>query len=711
MFFCNFAAAMEKQKIIISTKLETEVATAVGECERDRIFILVDETTERLCLPLIAGFDCVRGAEIITIGATDENKTLESLTHVWSCLQKGGATRHSLMINLGGGMVTDLGGFAASTFKRGMNYINIPTTLLAMVDASVGGKTGINFGGLKNEIGVFSTAKSVILDTTFLKTMDHENICSGYAEMLKHGLISPLPTSPQGGGADMWAELLNFDLDVIDYYQLGRMLEDSVKVKERIVEEDPTEKGIRKALNLGHTVGHAFEAFALRPMSPMRPIGPISPMSPISPISSIGPTLYYTPNPINDIFTFTLRYKEGKLHTPALAVLAPYLSALGTDSLKKQQLEQAWQRISTTMTIDVDNKTFSLSLTGPDSQLKPALELLAHFMRSAKGDDEALKEAKNADKVDRKGFGKQKDDVLKPVLQRVLFGQKSTNLLQLSKQEIKALKSSDLLALFRELQQYDCELFYCGRQPVEYVAMLSQQALPLAQAAKPQADTYRPLQQYTEPTVFFYNVPKSRQNYVLSYDAVSPQPTAKQRAVMTLWDEYFGGGMSSVLFQNVREFRSLAYSTNGISAKTSLATHANEPLGYVTVTGTQADKTLEAVATIDSLLRQMPMKEENLEAARQSVLNDIQNHYPTFRKVAQYVADERMDGYTADPNTELARLLPAVTTQDVVTFHQQYVAGNQHRVWMVIGDKKLTDMKALARFGKIVELKKADVYK
>ena len=281
MIFCNFAAAMEKQKVIISTKLETEVATAVGECERDRIFILVDETTERLCLPLIAGFDSVRGAEVITIGATDENKTLESLTHVWSCLQQGGATRHSLMINLGGGMVTDLGGFAASTFKRGMNYINIPTTLLAMVDASVGGKTGINFGGLKNEIGVFNTAKSVILDTTFLKTMDHENICSGYAEMLKHGLIQREAIEERGKRReerqeaieergerreerDMWAELLNFDLDVIDYYQLGRMLEDSVKVKERIVEEDPTEKGIRKALNLGHTVGHAFESLALK---------------------------------------------------------------------------------------------------------------------------------------------------------------------------------------------------------------------------------------------------------------------------------------------------------------------------------------------------------------------------------------------------------------------------------------------------------------
>ena len=251
---------MEKQKVIISTKLENSVATAVGECERDRTFILVDETTEQLCLPLVAGFDCVRDAQIITIGATDQNKTLGSLSHVWTELQRGGATRHSLMINLGGGMVTDLGGFAASTFKRGLNYINIPTTLLAMVDASVGGKTGVNFGGLKNEIGVFSCAKSVILDTTFLKTMDHENICSGYAEMLKHGLIA---------NEEMLAELLNFDLDVIDYYQLSRMLADSVQVKERIVDEDPTEQGIRKALNLGHTIGHAFESYAMKSMRPI----------------------------------------------------------------------------------------------------------------------------------------------------------------------------------------------------------------------------------------------------------------------------------------------------------------------------------------------------------------------------------------------------------------------------------------------------------
>ena len=151
-------------------------------------------------------------------------------------------------------MVTDLGGFAASTFKRGINYINIPTTLLSMVDASVGGKTGINFNGLKNEIGVFNNASTVILDTQFLKTLDEENICSGYAEMLKHGLIS---------NEAMWAELLRFDLEQPDLVALRSMVADSVAVKERIVTEDPTEKGIRKALNLGYTVGHAFESLAL----------------------------------------------------------------------------------------------------------------------------------------------------------------------------------------------------------------------------------------------------------------------------------------------------------------------------------------------------------------------------------------------------------------------------------------------------------------
>ena len=244
-----------KQRVIISKQLQTDLAKAIAECEHDRIFVLVDETTNKLCWTLVKDYLCLKDAQTIVIGATDRRKNLDTLVHVWESLQQGKATRHSLLINLGGGMVTDLGGFAASTYKRGINFINVPTTLLAMVDASVGGKTGINFGGLKNEIGVFNDAEFVLLDTNWLQTLDEENIRSGYAEMLKHGLIAD---------ETMWAELINFNLAQPNLHQLAFMLDKSVRIKERIVAEDPHEKGIRKALNLGHTFGHAFESWAMK---------------------------------------------------------------------------------------------------------------------------------------------------------------------------------------------------------------------------------------------------------------------------------------------------------------------------------------------------------------------------------------------------------------------------------------------------------------
>lgn len=251
---------MSKQKVIICQNLNEDLDTAIQNCAHDKLFILVDKHTRELCLPLISRLECLKNAYIITIGPEDIHKNLETLAHVWKELSDQGATRHSLMINLGGGMVTDLGGFAASTFKRGFQYINIPTTLLAMVDASVGGKTGINFNGLKNEIGVFSPAEYVLIDTEFLKSLDSHNLLSGYAEMLKHGIIST---------TEHWAELLNFDLNQIDYKALQQLVAHSVSIKEDIVAKDPFEKNIRKALNLGHTVGHAFESLALENNRPV----------------------------------------------------------------------------------------------------------------------------------------------------------------------------------------------------------------------------------------------------------------------------------------------------------------------------------------------------------------------------------------------------------------------------------------------------------
>lgn len=243
-----------KQEIIFCDDLKQELNAVIRSRRDDKLFLLADDHTLERCLPLLDGMERWNELSIIRIPPGEIHKNLETVSRVWQNLSQKGATRHSLLINLGGGMVTDLGGFAASVFKRGIDFIHLPTSLLAMVDAAVGGKTGIDFNGLKNEIGTFSEAKSVLIETEFLRTLDRENFLSGYAEMLKHGLVSD---------TRIWGEVLNFDLNEIDDGLLKRMVKNSVKIKKEIVDQDPYEQNIRKALNFGHTAGHAFESFAL----------------------------------------------------------------------------------------------------------------------------------------------------------------------------------------------------------------------------------------------------------------------------------------------------------------------------------------------------------------------------------------------------------------------------------------------------------------
>ena len=249
-----------EQSVVFTEDAAAALNHALRTLEPDRVFVLADVTTQNLCLPRLRQGGVLPAADPIVIGATDTHKNLESLTHVWTALQQGGASRRSCLVCVGGGMVTDLGGMAAATFKRGIRCINLPTTLLSMVDAAVGGKTGINFGGLKNEIGVFRQPTAVIIDTGFLRTLDEADLRSGYGEMLKHGLID---------SEAAWAELLRFNLDQVDLSRLGQLVRQSIAVKERIVDQDPTEQGLRKALNLGHTAGHALESLALEERRPV----------------------------------------------------------------------------------------------------------------------------------------------------------------------------------------------------------------------------------------------------------------------------------------------------------------------------------------------------------------------------------------------------------------------------------------------------------
>jgi len=238
----------------------SELNQAIGEQSADSIFVLTDENTRKFCLPLALKSDKLAGCHIICIPSGDENKNINSAVEIWKYLSENGATRKSLLISLGGGMITDIGGFTASTFKRGMRYINVSTTLLGAVDAATGGKTGINFLGLKNEIGVFAPAETVLINIDFFKTLDAANLRSGYAEMVKHALIDTRAE---------WESVLKYDLDKLDFAELKELLARSIRIKERIVEQDPFEANIRKALNLGHTFGHAFESWSYKIEKPV----------------------------------------------------------------------------------------------------------------------------------------------------------------------------------------------------------------------------------------------------------------------------------------------------------------------------------------------------------------------------------------------------------------------------------------------------------
>lgn len=220
----------------------------VNSCEYSQVFLLVDEHTEKDCLNKIEA-ELNFEYKSYQIKSGEENKTIHTAQEIWNSMISEGLDRHSLMINIGGGVIGDMGGFCASTYMRGIDFVQVPTTLLAQVDASVGGKLAIDMDAYKNIIGLFNNPKQVIIDSSFLNTLPKREVMSGYAELLKHGLIKD---------KDLWNDLLDFDTNSMDSWQ--SLIYTSVFIKRDIIEEDPYEKGLRKILNFGHTIGHAIES-------------------------------------------------------------------------------------------------------------------------------------------------------------------------------------------------------------------------------------------------------------------------------------------------------------------------------------------------------------------------------------------------------------------------------------------------------------------
>jgi 3-dehydroquinate synthase len=234
---------------VIISPISESLKTFLTTHDYSKIIVLTDTNTKRFCYPIIK--DTLPKHTVITVKHGEENKNLPTCEVIWSAMTEAQLDRYALMINLGGGVIGDMGGFCAATYKRGIDFIQIPTTLLSQVDASVGGKLGIDFQGFKNHLGVFTLPNAVLIDPIFLKTLSEREKRSGFAEILKHCLIQDV---------NKWNEIRGKDLSE---QNLPDLIAHSVEIKKKVVEQDPTEKGLRKILNFGHTLGHAIETFFL----------------------------------------------------------------------------------------------------------------------------------------------------------------------------------------------------------------------------------------------------------------------------------------------------------------------------------------------------------------------------------------------------------------------------------------------------------------
>lgn len=236
------------------------IEDAVSELHVDKVLVVTDKNVENKVLPALSESKVVSESSRIAITPGEDGKTLETVTDIWDKLEKIGATRRSVILNIGGGVVTDIGGFAASAYKRGIRTVNFPTSLLGAVDAATGGKTGINYKGLKNEIGAFHLPSKVIISTLPFESLPPEEMMSGYAEMIKTAIISD---------REFYIDLTDIEEVLNNSGELGKAVEKCVSIKEEVVKQDPEERGLRKILNFGHTAGHAFESYNIHRGTPV----------------------------------------------------------------------------------------------------------------------------------------------------------------------------------------------------------------------------------------------------------------------------------------------------------------------------------------------------------------------------------------------------------------------------------------------------------
>ena len=422
-----------------------------------------------------------------------------------------------------------------------------------------------------------------------------------------------------------------------------------------------------------------------------------------------GNMLYAGPNPMNSNFSLIFNFHKGSIQDKLLETAAEYIVELGTDSLDIKAFGAAMQRLGAQLEMTSDEQMTMLVLKGEDKHLEETLHLLGHFLGHVKPDEEKLESIKDAAAPNEKSFWEDNTEVFRALAEKVIRGERSSYLNRLTTKELKKQNAASLVNSFQGLYDCCCDICYSGNMAAAQVAEMISRQLPQLSGAQENAIQEKTLELPQSRTVYVFDLPKSRQTVIGVYRPLANVVSDRDKACLEVWGEYFGGGMSSVLFQEVREFRSMAYAAQGAVLTPTLA-HSGSPSGYVALVATQGDKSMQAITLLDSLINDMPVNAENLDVARQSLLNDINNSYPTFRGKPLTISLSERYGFTTDENTALVEHLPTLTQADVETFYRQHIKNQPYQL-MIVGDIKKLDLKALAKYGTIVKVKKDDIYK
>ena len=423
-------------------------------------------------------------------------------------------------------------------------------------------------------------------------------------------------------------------------------------------------------------------------------------------------TLYTVSNPVNNLFNLTITWNKGLRADRRLEAACSLLNVAGTDSLTRQQLETRLQTLGSAMLFSTDNQVTQLSISGTDRYFEETMRLIDHFLHHVSPTAKNLNQVREEKKAEAKTIGKENIEVLKALRLKVMFGEATSYLNHLTLAETKKLTGKEMLSSFREMQKNACHIVYSGTLTHDQVEQAVRQHLPVERCTQPYIDyTIDPLG-YDQPMVYVYDMPKSRQTLFFTYEQLPPLPTPEARTPFMMLKDYFGGSMSSVLFQEVREFRSMAYSTQSYYSSRPRMLAPNSPLAFGTFVGTQGDKAMSAIALVDSLLHDMPLISNNFESIKRESFNSINNSYPSFRQIGNRIASQRWNGYDHDSNKELSACYTTATLEDMGRYYDMHIRHHEgHRVLGIVGNKSQLDMDALSRYGKVIMVNEKDLFR